>query len=372
MPPLSVMIKPASSNCNLKCKYCFYHSIAENRLTRSYGIMDYETLEIIVSKSLAFADSTCTLAFQGGEPTLAGLDFFRKLIEYEKMYNKKNLRINNSLQTNGIVIDDEWAKFLASNRFLVGISLDGTKDVHDANRTDFSGKGTFKKVMNTIELFNKHGVEYNILTVVNAFNVRHINKIYNFFKKNGFLHQQYIPCLDPLGEKPGGHIYSLTPERYEKFLKTLFDLWYEDVSRGNIISIRNFDNYLGMMMGYPPEACGMLGVCNCQFIIEADGGVYPCDFYVTDEWYLGNIAEKGFDELKSCETARRFVEVSKYIDPACKNCVWAKLCWGGCRRNREPFISGKPALNYYCSSYKSFFEYSAKRLHRLAVMFARR
>lgn len=195
MPPLSVMIKPASSNCNLKCKYCFYHSIAKNRNTCSYGIMDHETLETIVSKALSFADNTCTIAFQGGEPTLAGLDFFRKLVDIEKKYNKKNLRINNALQTNGMVIDDEWAEFLSSSNFLVGISLDGTKDIHDSNRVDHNGKGTFNKVMNTIGLFNRYGVEYNILTVVNAFNARHAAKIYNFFKKMALNINSTFPVL---------------------------------------------------------------------------------------------------------------------------------------------------------------------------------
>jgi uncharacterized protein len=372
MPPLSVMIKPASSNCNLRCKYCFYHSLAENRLTRSYGIMNFSTLEAIVSKALEFADGTCTIAFQGGEPTIAGLDFFKTLVSLEKKYNKKNLRINNSIQTNGVAIDDRWAEFLASNRFLVGISLDGTKDVHDSNRIDSKDKGTFNRVMNTIDLFNKHKVDYNILTVVNAFNSRHAAKMYNFFKRNGFRYQQYIPCLDPLGEKPGGYSYSLTPGRYGNFLKDLFDLWYADVSRGEMVSIRYFDNLVGMIAGFHPEVCGMTGVCNCQFVIEADGGVYPCDFYVTDEWRLGSIVDKGFDELKSCATAQEFVKVSAHVDPACLRCPWASLCRGGCRRNREPFTAGFPSLNYYCSSFKSFFEYSAARLHRLAAMFASR
>lgn len=368
MPPISLLIKPASSSCNLRCKYCFYHSIAENRQTECYGIMDTRLLETIVKKALEHAEHACTFAFQGGEPTLAGLDFYKKLIEFEKKYNVKKVQINNAMQTNGMVIDDAWAKFLADNHFLVGISLDGPKDLHDANRIDAREKGSFNRVKEAIELFNKYRVEYNILFVVNGYTARHANKVYGFFKKNNFKYLQFIPCLDPLNEQPGGNEYSLKPERFTYFLKTLFDLWYEDIMKGNTISIRYFDNLVGMMMGYRPEACGMSGECQCQFVIEADGGVYPCDFYVTDEWLLGNIKDCGLEALKNTDIGNRFIEVSKYIDTECSGCRWFNLCRGGCRRSREPFADGRPVLNYYCSSYKEFFDYTDRRFHQLAAV----
>ncbi len=371
MPPISLLIKPVSSNCNLRCKYCFYHSLAENREIKSYGIMDINTLETLVKKTLAYADMTCTFAFQGGEPTLAGLEFFEKLIEFQKKYNIKGVKVNNTLQTNGIVIDDGWAKFLHDNNFLVGLSLDGTKDIHDMNRIDSSNKGTFNRVMKTVDLFNKYKVEYNILFVVNSTVAKHAAKIYNFFKRKNFRYLQFIPCLDPLGE-PGGQIYSLTPDRFTTFLKTLFDLWYEDIKNGNIISIRYFDNLVSMLMGYPPENCGMSGVCRCQFVVEADGGVYPCDFYVIDQWNLGNLKESDFDEIAKSDVVKEFIEVSRYVDPKCRQCKWLNLCRGGCRRNREPFADGKPILNYLCSSYMEFFEYTAPRLYDLARIFSRR
>lgn len=372
MPPVSLLIKPASSNCNMRCKYCFYHSLAENRNVRSYGIMDIETLEILVEKTLNFSDVTCTFAFQGGEPTLAGLYFFEKLIEFQRKYNKKGIKINNTIQTNGMIIDEEWAKYLSDNDFLVGLSLDGTKDIHDMSRVDSRNKGTFNRVMKTVDLFNKHKVEYNILFVVNSGVARRITKIYNFFKRNGFRFIQFIPCLDPLGEQPGRFPYSLTPERFAGFLKTLFDAWYTDIKKGNMISIRYFDNLVGMIMGYPPENCGMSGICQVQFVVEADGGVYPCDFYVLDEWCMGNLKTQELDELRESQAARDFVEVSRYIDPKCRQCKWVNLCRGGCRRNREPFIDDKPVLNYFCSSYMDFFEYAAPRLYELAMLFSDR
>lgn len=372
MPPLSLLIKPASGNCNLRCRYCFYHDVSENRRTENFGMMSIDTLEILVQKAFHYADYACTFAFQGGEPTLVGLEFFRKLIEFEKKYNTKKIQVNNALQTNGIVIDHEWARFLAENNFLVGLSLDGPKDIHDANRMDARNKGSYKMVMNTVRLFDKYNVEYNILFVVNAYVARHANKIYNFFKKNNFKYLQFIPCLDPLNEKPGGHQYSLTPEKYTQFLKNLFDAWYDDTMKGKMISIRTFDNYVGMFMGYRPEACGMMGECTCQFVVEADGGVYPCDFYVIDEWYLGNLKEKGLGELRDCDTAKRFVKVSKHVEPKCQECRWFSLCRGGCRRTREPFEGGKPILNYYCPSFTEFFEYAAPRMQKIASLFMRR
>lgn len=371
MPPVTLLIKPASSSCNLRCKYCFYHSIAENRKNASYGIMTADTIEVLVKKALEYADHICTFAFQGGEPTLAGIDFYRKLVELVKVYNTKNVRINYAIQTNGTLIDEEWARFLHCNGFLTGISLDGPKDIHDYLRCDAADKGSFSRVMEAVHLLEKFGVDYNILCVVNAFVARHVNKVYNFFKKNGFRYLQFIPCLDPLNEKPGGHEYSLTPERYANFLKTLFDLWYEDMMAGRRSSIRYFDNLIGMIMGYPPEACDMSGACNGYFVVEADGSVYPCDFYVMDEWYMGRIDESGFDELGKSDVAKRFNEISKYVHPICRECNCFALCKGGCRRNREPFQGGKPNLNYYCTSYREFFSYAGNRLYELAHMFWR-
>jgi len=363
---LNMMIKPASSNCNLSCKYCFYHFLTESRKIKSYGYMDIDLLEKIVKNGLAYSNKTCTFAFQGGEPTLVGLNFYEKLIEFELKYNYKNLSIINAIQTNGIMINKKWAKFLSENHFLVGISLDGPKEIHNTNRINNQGKGTFKKIMETINLLNKYKVEYNILTVVTSLVARHTNKVYNFFKQHGFRYLQFIPCLNPLNGEREEKSYSLKPDRYAHFLKTLFDLWYDDISKGNIISIQYFDNLLGLLMGYKPEVCGITGQCTCQFIIEADGGVYPCDFYVTDQWYLGNIKDLGFNELLNSINSKRFVEVSKYISPECKSCKWFYLCRGGCRRWREPFKNGKPRLNILCFAYQEFFGYIEDRLIKIA------
>ncbi len=301
---------------------------------------------------------------------LAGLDFYRSAVGFAKKYNTKKIPVHFALQTNGLAIDKSWAEFLSENHFLVGLSLDGYKDTNDAMRVDPQGNGSYNRIMDTARLFNEYNVEYNILCVVNSYIARHISKVYNFFRKNGFKYLQFIPCLDPLGEAPGMHEFSLTPERYTQFLKNLFDEWYRDIIDGRSISIRYFDNLIGLMLGYPPEACDMVGVCSTNFVIEANGGVYPCDFYVTDEWYLGNIMDIGFAKLAEGLKAREFVEASMYTDPACSNCSYRFLCRGGCRRLREPFADGRPGLNIYCSSYKAFFDYAGKRLQEIARRFS--
>lgn len=287
MRSVHIMIKPASGMCNLNCRYCFYHDIVEKREQRSYGFMEEKTLEAVVRKGLAAATQDCTIAFQGGEPTLIGLDFYRSVVALQKKYNVNRVRIHNAIQTNGLALNAEWADFLRENRFLVGISLDGVKATHDVNRLDAHGAGTFNRVMQAVQLLESRGVEYNILTVVNRQTAAHAGQIYSFYKRNRLRYLQFIPCLDPIGDAPGGEPYSLTPADYGDFLCALFDLWYRDAKRGEAVSIRQFENYIEMLLGCPPEACGMAGVCGMQHVVEADGSVYPCDFYVLDGYRLG-------------------------------------------------------------------------------------
>lgn len=360
MPPLTLLIKPASGACNLACRYCFYHDEQLNRETFSYGFMSEETLEIMTKKALEHARGQCTFGFQGGEPTLRGLDFFRRAVELQKKYNVHNVRIMNAIQTNGMLIDDEWAAFLGENRFLVGLSLDGGKDVHDLNRLDPEGKGTFNRVLRAAQKLAARQVEFNVLTVVTGRTADSIAGIYSFYRRSNLLYQQYIPCLDPLGER-GASPWALTPEKYGKFLKTLFDLWYRDVTSGRFIYIRYFENLLGMLLGRPPESCGLSGQCVIQNVVEADGSVYPCDFYCLDEWKLGNIREHSFRELSQCETAKRFLSEGRSLAEDCKACDLGPICRGGCRRDRE-----HAGGNYFCPAYKEFFPYALPRLQELA------
>ena len=370
MPALNLLIKPASGNCNMRCRYCFYADELDNREIRSYGKMSVDTMHTIVDKAMEYGDYECTIAFQGGEPTLAGLDFYRDLVAYVTAHeNPKKLKIHYALQTNGYLINEEWAEFLGKNHFLVGVSLDGLKEIHDRYRLDAAGKGTYQRVISAIRLLEKHQVEYNILTVVTAATARNGQKIYNYFKKNHFGYQQYIECLDPIGEEPGQHEYSLTPEKYGEFLKSMFDAWYLDMRSGTYVYNRYFENLMMIMAGQQPESCNMRGVCGKQWVFEADGSVYPCDFYALDQWRLGNIQENSFEEMDEKRDELGFIQWSMRQQEDCQKCRWFGLCRNGCRRNREPVTAENTNRNYFCKSYQMFFEYAYPRLEEVYQLY---
>ena len=324
-----------------------------------------QTLEILIKKALEEADGYCGFAFQGGEPTLVGLPFFERVLELQKKYNQKKVRVDNSIQTNGYQLAEDWARFFARENFLVGLSLDGIKATHDAFRVNARGEGSFAEVMRTAELFERFGVEYNILTVVNGKTGLRAAKIYDFYKKNGFSYLQFIACLDPLGEEPGKQAYSLTPEVYGQFLMDLFDRWYEDVRTGDQPYIRQFENVVGMLAGREPESCEQRGICSVQNVIEADGSVYPCDFYALDEYCLGNVSTGTFEEFRTSPAAERFVRDSAESLEDCRSCPYFAICRGGCRRNRITLADEKRA-NYFCRAYRRFYDYTIERFLRLA------
>jgi uncharacterized protein len=358
VPPISVLIKPASSKCNLNCEYCFYHDVANNRAVADFGFMSMETIEVIIRKVLQFASGYATFSFQGGEPTLCGIDFFKSVIKIQNKLNINNVRINNCIQTNGVVINSKWAEFLHDHNFLVGLSLDGPHDLHDKYRVDAKGKGSHERVIQASALFNKYKVEYNILFVVTDLTARYSDKLYEYFKTNNFTYLQFMPCIDPKDDERGVHNYSLNPKRYTFFLTHFFDKWYADFMTGREVSIRYFDNLVRMAMGLPPEMCSLLGSCQCQFVFEADGSVYPCDFYVTDEWKLGNIYENGILGLYESDNCKRFIKSSLSTASICQTCQWKSLCRGGCRRDRENTHTKELERNYYCESFTEFLQYA--------------
>lgn len=370
MPPINILIKPASSACNMACKYCFYRDVAEHREQAFEGMLSLQKMERVIRAGMEYADHSCSFAFQGGEPTLAGLDFYRGVVELQKKYARSGLEIHNAIQTNGMLIDEEWAAFLAENRFLVGLSLDGPAELHNLNRLDTVGEGTFNRVMRAARLMEKHGVEFNILCVVTGRNARSVEKNYRFYRRQGFRWLQFIPCLDSLEQQRGEEKYHLSAENYGDFLIRLFDLWYEDLQRGEYISIRHLDNWLSILLGGQPEVCSMTGQCAVQFVVEGDGGVYPCDFYVLDEWRMGTVGESSFAEMQRGEVAARFIQASLRVPNKCRRCRWYGLCRNGCRRNRMTLLDGEVDRNCYCEAYQRFFSQREKQLMQAARLLA--
>ena len=287
MPPISLLIKPSSGNCNMKCDYCFYCDEINKRETASYGFMDEKTLKNVIRKTILVSEGSYTLAFQGGEPTLIGIDFFKKVLKFVNQYNKNNLKVNYALQTNGFNINSEWCEFFKANNFLIGLSIDGIKETHDLYRHDKNGCFTYEKAIKTAKLFDKYQVDYNILTVVNNETVKRAKEIYTDYQNKGWNYQQYITCLDPIDEEPGSRKYSLNPTEYGVFLNELFDLWYKDLIKNKQPYIRQFENFVSIELGYWPESCEQRGTCGTQYVVEADGSVYPCDFFALDNYNLG-------------------------------------------------------------------------------------
>ena len=372
MRGLSLLIKPASGNCNLRCSYCFYHDEMGSRKVANRGMMNLETIETIIAKALGETEEVCSIGFQGGEPTLIGLDFYKEVIELEKKYNINKVRIVNTLQTNGMTIDDEWARFFNENDFLIGLSIDGCKDVHDNFRLRPSGKGTFNACIKAAGILRRNKTEFNILSVVTKQLAAHPDQIWNFYKKNDFRYIQFIPCLDKLDQAPGSNGFSLNEKTYGKFLCRIFDLWHRDFEQDNYYSVRAFDNYIHMLMGAPPESCSMSGRCAAYLLIEADGAVYPCDFYALDNYKIGDVNTGSFTDMLESDVAKSFIKESVAVAEECNGCNYYFICRAGCRRDREPLIEGKPPQNRYCGAYKEFFGHALPRMKAVARSMSQR
>ena len=347
MPPVSLMIKPASSLCNLSCEYCFYKDVSEHREHLGFGKMDRETARILIEKALEFASGeSVAFAFQGGEPTLAGLDFFRFFVETAKKLNTKNSTLFYSIQTNGTLIDNQWAQFFAENKFLVGLSLDGSyKDNKFRKKPD--GQNSYYKITSAAEILKRHNADFNILTVLTGYCAENGEEIYKFFRSRGYRYLQFIPCLRPFDSTEQSELY-MTAEQYAGFLIKVFNLYVKDYVRGNYVSIRQFDNWVRSFLRQPTEQCGIMGHCTHQFVSEANGNIYPCDFYCTDEYLLGNIKTDTFFSMATGEKAKNFIRESLKIPERCKKCNVYPLCRaGGCKRTQ--------LSEDYCRAYKQFF-----------------
>lgn len=399
MPPVSVLVKPASGLCNMNCSYCFYRDEISRRDQPPLEIMSDSTLKNVIRKTLLNADGTIHYLFQGGEPTLAGIPFFEKVLEFQKKYNKKGISVYNAIQTNGLLIDEQWCRFFVEHQFLVGLSIDGTREIHDLWRTDASGSGTFEQVFRAAKLLDQFTVPYNILTVVTPQIAENIEAIYSYYKKMGWSYQQYIACLDPLDDatdnafssktnnlnndehcdafsntpvdspddvrsedaaSASAHAqtqpWSLSPKLYGQFLIGLFRLWNKDFKTGHAPFIQPFEDYAAIANGHRGVSCNRQGICSIQQAVEANGDVYPCDFYMLDKYLLGNFNENSFAQIQQKRCDIHFIERSHQLTDACRSCQFHWICKGGCQRCRDYNPSARAWENRFCESYRMFFE----------------
>lgn len=366
MRSVSFLIKPASSLCNLRCRYCFYADEAANRSEASLGLMSEATVETLLREAYAAVDAggTVSFAFQGGEPTVAGLPFFRRFVERARELKPPTVAVAFSIQTNGTLLDEDWAEFLRAEDFLVGVSLDGFPELHNLNRLDAAGRATWNRILRNLELLKKRKVRVNALCVVTAQCARSPQKAYQSLKKLGFDYIQFIACLDPIGEARGGRPWSLKPEAYGSFLCRLFDLWYRDWESGQYHSIRLFDDFVHILLGDGGSTCSTCGRCGAYFVVEGDGSVYPCDFYSLDEWRLGRLGEQSLQEMAEGETAQRFLTWGTKKPPECLSCRWRVLCSGGCKNDWVTDAQGDH--NYYCRAFQMLFDHAADRIAAIA------
>ena len=364
MKNFSVLIKPASSNCNMRCVYCFYDDVSNNREIKSYGIMDEDTAKAVIEKSmLQLGDrGTMNFSFQGGEPTVAGLPFFEMFCTLVDTMKPERMKVSYSIQTNGLVIDENWCAFFKKHNFLVGISLDGTLKTHDFLRPDHNGGGTGAAVLSAINLMRRQKIDFNILSVVTKQLAKHAQQVFEFYKKNKFDFVQFIPCLPSLGEPENMKVYTLTPKIYAAFLKQMFKLWRGELINGRYISIRLFDNLTQMITGKIPEQCGIMGFCQPQFVVEADGGIYPCDFYVLDKYHSGNVKDITFEAAFNSAPMQNFLNEKAFVSPLCGECNVKKLCGGGCKRYRSFYFSEED----YCPN-RDFLQETYPEFRRIAA-----
>ena len=371
-PAFHVMAKPRGAICNIDCDYCFYLRKEELYPGASFRMTD-ETLESYTCQYIQSQHtSEVNFAWQGGEPTLMGLDFFRKAVAYQKKYARPGMRIENALQTNGTLLDNAWCQFFAENRFLIGISLDGSHEVHDLYRRDKGRSPTFDRVLLSIDLLKKHGVPFNILTCVSAANVYQPLKVYRFLRDE--IGAQFIQFI-PIVERENWTAFtphSITGEQYGDFLIAIFDEWVRrDVGR---VFVQMFDTALGRWLGAPGGLCVFQETCGLALVMEHNGDLYSCDHFVEPRHRLGNILETPMTELVGSRQQSNFGLYKKASLPRyCRECPVLFACNGGCPKDHTDLTTdGEAGLNHLCAGFKAFLTHVDKPMRQMAGLLRQR
>jgi uncharacterized protein len=345
----SILIKPASAVCNLDCAYCFYlDREADPYKALPARRMTTDTLERMVDTYLFYSFPNSIFAFQGGEPTLAGLGFFEKLVELQKQYGRPGQNVSNSIQTNAVLLDKSWCGLFRGYNWLLGVSLDGPEAMHDLYRYNKGGQPTWRKVVNAVELLQAEKVEFNILCVLSQANVEKPREVYRFFRSLGVDNIQYIPLSE--FEADGRPMpFTITPQQYGRFLTETFDLWWPERRK---VRIRFFDNLAEALAGQKPGTCTMHETCDSYVVVEFNGDVYPCDFFVEKDWKLGNINLDSWPEIARRSRRYSFAAKKTIGHPECQVCEYQSICHGGCPKFRHGPHRNFEDLDFFCSAYK--------------------
>lgn len=362
---IGVMWKTVSEDCNLACDYCYY-STCGGKPNKQIRTIDHEVLEKFIKEYMELNQGMASFAWQGGEPLLAGLDFFEEVVRLQKKYAPRHALIGNGLQTNGTLINDRWAAFFKKYNFLIGVSVDGPQEIHDKHRFYSQGQGSFEMVMKGISYLRKHQVDFNILTVIHRDNVNRVKDLFRFYEEEDFRFIQFIPCMKFQSQRidqPGE--YDISPGQFGDFLCEAFDYWYNDGDP--VISVRFFDNLLSVYARRQAEMCSHAKTCAKTLILEQNGDAFPCDFYIHPDWKIGNVGTDALVDILQHPLYDQFTKLKPTLPEKCKSCEWIELCHGGCPRNRrwsDDFQQSDP--DYFCESYQQVYAYAHERLVTLA------
>ncbi len=363
--PFTILIKPSGPDCNIDCTYCFYsckHTLFGSGAHR----MSRETLDKLIRGYLNLRFPVNVFSWQGGEPTLMGLDFYKNAVHLQKLYSAPDQVVNNTFQTNGILLNRDWCQFLAEQKFLCGISLDGPREYHDFYRKDRQGNGTYDRVLTAIGHCRRNKVEFNILTLLNDRNVNYPDELFDYFTSEDFLYLQFVPCIEKNPDVPSQPApFSITPRQYGRFLCRFFDRWYDGWTRK--MSVRIFDSMLSCLLGRPHTECTFARQCNDYIVIEHNGDAYCCDFYVSPQTHLGNILQTPIEQLAAHPIKQAFSKKKSQIANQCLVCRYLDICRGGCPKDRAVLNGTHKAPSYFCEGYKMFFDHALGRLQSLAI-----
>ena len=364
MEPFTLLIKPSGSDCNIDCKYCFYKARSPE-FGQGRQRMSMQVLETLVKDYMQLGFPVVGFAWQGGEPTLMGVDFFKSAVQLQKEYGREGQQVSNTLQTNGLLLDERWCRFFHDNNFLLGISIDGPREFHDYYRVDHSGCGTFDRVIRAIENCRNHQVEFNALILLNNRNVEHTDELFDFLIGNDITYLQFIPCIetDPATGKPAD--FSITPNQYGDFLCRLFDRWYDYGTEK--LNIREFDSLVTYLVMGSHTICTYSKQCAGFVVIEHTGDAFCCEFFVEPKWRLGNILETPLEKLASSANKRAFAREKQNLPGKCLVCRYLDICRGGCMKDRVRWNDNLNRESYFCEGYKQFFDYTMPRFMQIAA-----